>query len=116
MTAKPVRLQLSRRKGFDLQKLSRKTNSLEAAVVARPTKWGSPFPLRKESDRARMIAKYRSYLRAHPALRAAARKELAGKNLACWCASDLACHAGVLLKIANARKASKERARKTKRV
>ena len=112
----PVRLQLSRRKGFDLQKLSREANGLEAVVVARPTKWGSPFPLKKESDRPKMIAKYRAYLNAHPSLRQAARKELAGKNLACWCAPNLACHAGVLLKIANARKASNERARKTKRV
>lgn len=83
MAAKPVRLQLSRREGFDLQKLSRKTNGLPAVIVSRPTKWGSPFPLKKESDRARMIAKYRAYLRAKPALRNTARKELAGKNLAC---------------------------------
>lgn len=40
---KPVRLQLSRRKGFDLQALSRATNGLGAVNVARPSKWGNPF-------------------------------------------------------------------------
>lgn len=43
MTAKPVRLQLSRKKGFDLQALSLETNGLPAVSVARPSKWGNPF-------------------------------------------------------------------------
>lgn len=101
MSAKPVRLQLSRRKGFDLQRLSRKTNGLEAVVVSRPTKWGSPFPLKDESQRAKVIAKYHAYLRAHPKLKKEARKELAGKNLACWCKLGLLCHAEILLRAAN---------------
>ena len=40
----PVRLQLSRRKGFNLQALSRETNGLEAVVVTRASKkWGNPY-------------------------------------------------------------------------
>lgn len=39
----PVRLQLSRRKGFSLQALSLATNGLPAVNVARPGKWGNPF-------------------------------------------------------------------------
>lgn len=39
----PVRLQLSRRKGFDLQKLSIETNGLAAIVVARPRRWGNDW-------------------------------------------------------------------------
>jgi hypothetical protein len=39
----PVRLTLSRNRGFDLQALSLATNGLLAVVVARPTKWGNPF-------------------------------------------------------------------------
>jgi len=48
MTAiiQPVRLQLSRRKGFDLQALSRARNGLPAVNVARPSKWGNPFDFR----------------------------------------------------------------------
>lgn len=38
---KPVRLQLSRRKGFDLQALSIATNGLPAVSVARPGKRGT---------------------------------------------------------------------------
>lgn len=42
-TVKPVRLQLSRRKGFNLQELSRATNGLEAVKVTRQGPWGNPF-------------------------------------------------------------------------
>ena len=44
---RPVRLQLSRRKGFSLQALSRETNGLEAVKVTRPGPWGNPFPITK---------------------------------------------------------------------
>jgi hypothetical protein len=40
---KPVRLQLSRRKGFDLQALSIATNGLPARKVSRPTIFGNPI-------------------------------------------------------------------------
>ena len=39
---KPVRLQLSRRKGFDLEALSLATNGLPAVNVARPSRFGNP--------------------------------------------------------------------------
>jgi hypothetical protein len=48
MTA-PVRLRLSRAKGFDLQAHSKAINGLEALNVARPTIWGNPFPVQKAS-------------------------------------------------------------------
>lgn len=38
-----VRLQLSRKKGFDLQTLSLQTNGLPAKAVTRPSRWGNPF-------------------------------------------------------------------------
>jgi hypothetical protein len=43
----PVRLQLSRHKGFNLQEHSRAINGLEAVNVARPGKWGNPFDFRR---------------------------------------------------------------------
>ena len=46
MTA-PVRLQLSRRKGFVLQAMSQATNGLPAVRVARPSRWGNPYPVAK---------------------------------------------------------------------
>lgn len=41
----PVRLQLSRRKGFDLQAHSLSVNGLPAVRVARPGNWGNPYPV-----------------------------------------------------------------------
>lgn len=43
----PIRLQLSRARGFDLQLLSRATNGLPAKKVTRPGRWGNPFDFRK---------------------------------------------------------------------
>mgnify|MGYP001581696887 CR=1 FL=1 len=42
-TPRPVRLRLSRRPKFNLQKHSRSINGLPAVNVARPSKWGNPF-------------------------------------------------------------------------
>ncbi len=47
--SEPVRLQISRRKGFDLQALSRATNGLPAAKVTRGpgARWGNPYKVEK---------------------------------------------------------------------
>jgi hypothetical protein len=56
-----------------------------------------------ESQRAAAVADYRQWImqpeQAH--LRDAARTELRGKDLACWCPPDQPCHADVLLALAN---------------
>ena len=44
---------------------------------------------------------FRSHLRENPDLVSAARRELRGKDLMCWCPLDRPCHADVLLEIAN---------------
>lgn len=44
---KPVRLHLSRGKGFDLGALSHAQNGLPVVVVSRPGRWGNPFDFRK---------------------------------------------------------------------
>jgi hypothetical protein len=36
-----------------------------------------------------------------PNLRARIKRELRGKNLACWCEPGAPCHADVLMKVAN---------------
>jgi hypothetical protein len=119
----PHRIRLSRRKGW------RKPQG--AIVVARPTKWGNPYSLdvwgrdlaiRLFAETARGVwapsllvghpaaavavaheahVEWLRRLRAHPV--ELARVELAGHDLACWCALDQRCHADVLLEIANAR-------------
>jgi hypothetical protein len=71
-----------------------------AVYVGRPTKWGNPFVIGKHGTRAEVIAKYKEYLKSRPDLIEAARKELRGKDLVCWCA-PCACHADVLMEVAN---------------
>ncbi|MBZ8133255.1 DUF4326 domain-containing protein [Afifella sp. IM 167] len=64
-------------------------------------------PRRLERDdtvrRAQLAAGFRAWI-ARPEqawLRAAARAELAGRDLACWCPEGQPCHGDVLLEIAN---------------
>lgn len=70
-------------------------------VVSRPTKWGSPHPL--GLGRAEAVARYRRDL-VDGRLRVTVddvRRELGGRDLACYCPLDAPCHADVLIEIAN---------------
>jgi len=90
----PTRVQLRRTKGW--------RKPADTVVVARPSRWGNPY--RVEDQGLAAIEYYRRDLLAD-ALRVTvedARRELRGKNLACWCPLDRPCHADVLLEIANA--------------
>jgi hypothetical protein len=100
----PVRLRLSRKKGFELQKLSRSINGREAVSVTRPGRWGNPFKVTRERPLALAIAQFREALEAGtlPYSKTEVMKQLRGKNLACWCKPGAPCHADILLEIANA--------------
>jgi Domain of unknown function (DUF4326) len=100
---KPVRLQLSRRKGFKLQDASRDVNGLAAINVARPSRWGNPFTV---ESTGRIPAILRFAREVAPILDV---EPLRGKNLACWCRPDEECHADVLLELANHPKADEGR-------
>ncbi len=93
--AVPARVQLRRTRGW------RKPRA--AVVVARPSRWGNPFRLGVDGDRDECVARYRQALLGGqlPFSIADVRHELAGRDLACWCPHHLACHADVLLDIAN---------------
>jgi hypothetical protein len=91
------------------QVFSKKGSPPEDAVyVGRPSKWGNPFThipsgtLAKfvVSSRKEAIQKYREWLMDQPELVQAAKRELRGKDLVCHCAPK-ACHADVLLEVAN---------------
>lgn len=71
-----------------------------AVYVGCPTRWGNPFPI-SEHGRVEAVAHYRAALLADPALLAAARTVLGGRDLACWCPPGVACHADVLLDLTN---------------
>jgi hypothetical protein len=71
--------------------------------------WGNPHGVGEPCDvcdgrvhsRAEAVARYRWHLHTTPGLLAQARRELAGRDLACWCRLDEACHADVLLDAVN---------------
>lgn len=108
---KPVRLQLSRAKGFNLQALSLATNGLPAVNVARPSRWGNPYNWKEGVEignegwaKGAAVELYLEWLRSGRGPSAPTDDEirgLRGKNLACWCKPGESCHADVLLARAN---------------
>jgi hypothetical protein len=102
------RVQLSRKKGWRMP-----PNTVK---VSRPSKWGNPFHVVDVLDAycgdrieaaADCVRSYRRWISesddAYVTLVSAvdARRELRGKNLACWCRLNEPCHADVLLELAN---------------
>ena len=127
---KPVRIQRKRAAGYNMQAVSRATNGLDCISVTRPRRWGNPYDIElfgrelslklfRESvegvwnptllegcpdemcDAASTA--HSSFMKhfagEHPLT--AARSELRGHNLACYCKPPDSCHADVLLTIAN---------------
>lgn len=108
---KPVRVQLSRKRGWRFP-----PNTVK---VDRTTSWGNSFtPTMVLVSRSRgdlkqgepigvagAVEAYRTLLqtclRQEPERYLARLEQLRGKNLACWCALDAPCHADVLLEFAN---------------
>ena len=122
---KPVRLQLSRRRGFSLQALSRETNGLEAINVTRQGAFGgllgNPWKIGSQPYMSRdmVLSLYEVWITCQASdadvgpEAAELRKrvldklpEIRGKNLACTCSLPMLyerdlCHADVLLALAN---------------
>jgi hypothetical protein len=90
----PQRIQLHRTKGW------RKPEG--AVVVARPSRWGNPFRVGVDGDRAECVAAYRRALERGELsfTMADVRRQLGGRDLACWCPLGEPCHADVLLAVA----------------
>src|SRR5437588_8033644 len=90
----PRRFQRSRRKGARLP--------ANVVVVTRPTKWGNPHPL--TLGRAEAVRRYDDDLLAGRLSVTVddAKRELRGRDVACYCPLDEPCHADVLLRVANA--------------
>ena len=99
-TAKPCRVQLSRKKGWRMP-----PNTVK---VSRPGKWGNPFVVGSYDFATpqwavKCFAEHQGKASGYgiPST-AEIQRELRGKNLACWCALAQPCHADVLLELANA--------------
>jgi len=103
----PVRIQLSRKKGFRLQERSRAINGLEAVKVDRATRFGNPVyeGMWKNYTAADAVRDFRKWITGDLSVRTYGPppdiSDLRGKNLACWCKPGEPCHADVLLEVAN---------------
>ena len=110
----PLRVQLRRTKGFNLQRESLALNSLPAVKVDRSTRWGNIYRVGmfKNFTAADAVEAFEARLKEN--MHDDARwimehiEELRNKNIACWCKlpkpgePDL-CHGTILLGIANPR-------------
>src|SRR3990167_2332479 len=88
LNPKPVRLQRKRTKGFRLES----PNGLPIVYVGRPTKWGNPFIVGKKNPFGTITQNNRhawqlflGFAPQNEKLIEAARRDLYGKNLSCWC-------------------------------
>ena len=95
----PVRIQRRRTKGYRLPK--------DAVYVGRPSKWGNPFKIGDpdiggDPMTAEDVVRRYIHLIEASARWESVKRELRGKNLACWCSLDARwCHADYLLRLAN---------------
>lgn len=113
----PQRIQRRRTAGWRLPQ--------GAVCVSRPSRWGNPWQAvngpsigwrcvdtrnglviqaRDQADaHALAVAHYRAWIeQSDPqGMREAARQDLRGRPLCCWCPPHLECHADVLLELAN---------------
>jgi Domain of unknown function (DUF4326) len=105
-TIKPVRLQLSRKKGFNLQAHSRAVNGLSAINCARPTRDGNPYIVGRDGikDAEEAVRLHREMIEGKcaqdPQAATVMWNRLRGKNLACWCRPNHPCHVDTLLDLA----------------
>lgn len=115
----PKRIQRKRTKGWRMPE--------GAVYVGRPSRWGNCFSLSGDEPHVDIVGPdgwftpwyfptrraatehavkaFRWHLENRPNVTGFAaedvRRELAGRDLACWCPLDQPCHADVLLEIAN---------------
>lgn len=100
----PKRIQRKRARGWRMPE--------GAIYVGRPTKWGNHIKVGDygKSPQARRTAHWLAVLDFEKSImwnaegdayREAAKRELRGHDLACWCRLDEPCHADVLLRVAN---------------
>lgn len=90
----PVRIQRKRSKGWRMP--------AGVVYVGRPTIWGNPYQTAAMTrDQAARFFRVRCERLSKTISGRADFEKLRGKDLACWCRTDLPCHADVLLEYAN---------------
>ena len=76
-----------------------------AVRITRPSRWGNPHEVGPDCPPDVAVARFRADLYAGR-LRVTVedvRRDLAGRDLACWCPPDRPCHGDVLVEVANRR-------------
>jgi hypothetical protein len=93
----PKRIQLKRVKGWRMPEMAMK--------VARPGKWGNPFLVPEHGSREQVTVKFKEALLNGdlPYTVEDVKRELIGRDLACFCDFSGPCHADILLQVANER-------------
>lgn len=90
----PERIQRKRTKGSRM--------SAGAVYVGRPTRWGNPYQTSAMTrEEAVRFFRLRWEWLAKTSSGRADLDLIRGKTLACWCRCDQACHADVLIELAN---------------
>jgi hypothetical protein len=95
---RPQRIQQRRVKGANIHAEGWALNRLPTLSVVRPTKWGNSFSLKHHTRPEAIRLFCESIADRHTEV----WRDLRRSNLACYCTPGEACHADVLLVIANA--------------
>lgn len=110
---KPVRIQRNHAQGWRMP--------ADTVYVGRGSRWGNPFRVGEKvclqtankwewrisrpehvcTTAAGAVTKFATCLGLDDCMIAVVRRELKGKNLACWCEPGQPCHADILIEIAN---------------
>lgn len=113
----PIRIRLSRAKGFKLADAS--PDKRKVINVSRPSAWGNPFVVGKHGNAAECVALHRALIRTGPSLafpinlpaqwkairhHQAHMLDLQNCHVACWCPLDAPCHGDTLLSTGRALK------------
>jgi hypothetical protein len=97
MAEQPIRIQLSRAKGWRMPE--------NTVKVDRSSQWGNEFRVEDFASAAECVAMFEHDIRKfacfHPAEYEAWIAPLRGKNIGCWCRLDKPCHGNILLELAN---------------
>ncbi len=90
----PQRIQRKRAKGWRMPE--------NTVYVGRPSKFRNMCRVGVDvQTREQAVFHFRRNVIHDEKYKGMVRRELAGKNLACWCPLDQPCHADVLLELAN---------------
>src|SRR5215470_12274255 len=91
--AMPERLQRQRTRGW--------TKPANTICVTRPSRWGNEFIVGIHGTAEECVQLFTEKYTHDQDYQTCLRRELAGKNLACWCTVGAPCHADVQLHWAN---------------